>query len=86
MKRPTDYTGIYANWNVDVDGDDIPDAWFFGDRTQLPVLQYDFLGEVNQRPVLPRPSRFGELAGTPSLTQPNQVRLSALRRRTVSVR
>ena len=55
MKRPTGYTGIYANWNVDVDGDDIPDdPWSFGTRGHLPVLQYDFLSDVNQRPVLRR--------------------------------
>lgn len=55
MKRPTGYTGLYANWNVDVDGDDIPDdPWFFGTHSQLPVLQYGFLGDVDQRPVLRR--------------------------------
>ena len=40
MTAPTDYTGPYANWNTDIDGDGEPDdPWYFGDETQLPVLQ-----------------------------------------------
>ena len=40
-KGKTDYTGIYANWNVDVDGvtgNDNP--WDFGTSSQYPVLKY----------------------------------------------
>ena len=41
LKAKTDYTGIYANWNVDVDGvtgNDNP--WDFGTSSQYPVLKY----------------------------------------------
>ena len=47
LQTPTDYTGIYADWNIDVDGDtntgdtmgrDNP--WAFGTSSQYPVLRY----------------------------------------------
>ena len=41
LQTPTDYTGIYANWNVNVDGvtgNDNP--WAFGEDYQYPVLRY----------------------------------------------
>ena len=35
-----DYTGIYANWNTDEDGDgELDDVWDFGDENELPVLK-----------------------------------------------
>ena len=43
LRRPTGYTGIYQNWNVNVDGaagDD--DPWNFGTRRDYPLLQVDF--------------------------------------------
>ena len=38
MVAPTDYTGPFANWNMDEDGNP-EDVWYFGDDTQLPVLK-----------------------------------------------
>ena len=39
LQTPTDYTGIYANWNVNgVTGNDNP--WAFGANYQYPVLRY----------------------------------------------
>ena len=41
LQTPTDYTGIYANWNVNVDGvtgNDNP--WAFGENYQYPVLRH----------------------------------------------
>ncbi len=41
LQMPTDYTGIYENWNVDVDGDGSNDyPWYFGSASQYPTLQY----------------------------------------------
>ena len=41
LQTPTGYTGIYANWNVDVDGDGAnDDPWHFGTASQYPVLKY----------------------------------------------
>ena len=38
MIAPTDYTGPFANWNRDENGNP-QDVWDFGDETQLPVLK-----------------------------------------------
>ena len=39
LQAPTDYTGIYANWNVDLDGDgNADDPWSFGTASDYPTL------------------------------------------------
>ncbi len=39
LQSPTGYTGIYADWNLDLDGDGSPDdPWDFGTSRQYPVL------------------------------------------------
>ena len=48
LQTPTDYTtgSIYADWNVDPDGDSIGnDPWDFGTSSQYPVLKADFDGQ-----------------------------------------
>ena len=41
LQSETDYDGIYANWNVDVDGrPGNDDPWTFGAADQYPVLKY----------------------------------------------
>ena len=59
LQSPTSYTGIYADWNVDVDeglaigvddatmpGDATPDdPWDFGTGSQYPALRVDFNGD-----------------------------------------
>ena len=56
LQTPADYTGIYANWNIDLDnglpigidnattqGDATPDdVWDFGTSSEYPVLKVDF--------------------------------------------
>ena len=42
LQTPTGYTGIYANWNANLDGvtgNDNP--WAFGNKMQYPMLDYD---------------------------------------------
>ena len=40
LQMPTTYTGIYADWNVDVDGDGAADdPWRFGTFLDYPVLR-----------------------------------------------
>ena len=40
MASTDSYTGIYANWNTDEDGDgENDDVWDFGDENELPVLK-----------------------------------------------
>ncbi len=42
LQSPTDYADIYANWNVDLDGDGTSDdAWDFGTAAQYPKLKAD---------------------------------------------
>ena len=41
LQSPTDYTGIYANWRVDLDGDyEADDPWDFGTSSQYPSLKW----------------------------------------------
>ena len=45
LQTPTGYTGIYATWNLDLDGDRTADSpWVFGTASEYPVLQVDFDG------------------------------------------
>ena len=45
LQAPTDYSGIYASWNVDVDGDGTnDDPWDFGTSAQYPALKVDVDG------------------------------------------
>ena len=49
MQSPTDYTGIYSDWQIDLDNADkdfdpttgVDDLWDFGTFRQYPVLQAD---------------------------------------------
>ena len=47
LKTPTEYgDGIYANWNVNVDGvDGADDPWDFGTNRHYPALKIDFDGD-----------------------------------------
>ena len=40
LQSPTGYTGIYTDWNLDLDGDGTPDdPWNFGTSSQYPTLK-----------------------------------------------
>ena len=46
LQSPTGYSGIYAEWNVDIDGDGIADdPWDFGTGSQYPRLKADWDGD-----------------------------------------
>ena len=46
LQRPTDYTGIFRQWNLDLDGDGRPDAaWDFGTTRDYPALKADADGD-----------------------------------------
>ena len=57
LQLPTGYTGIYANWNVDLDDRDRDrnpmtggdDPWDFGMSSQYPALKYGGLDPTQQR-------------------------------------
>ena len=43
LQAPTSYSGIYAAWNVDLDGDGMAnDPWNFGEAGQYPALKTNF--------------------------------------------
>ncbi len=45
LQSPTGYSGIYGNWNLDLDGDDANDSpWHFGTGSQYPVLSVEVDG------------------------------------------
>ena len=49
LRAPTGYAGIYANWNVNLDGvDGGDDPWRFGSDSQYPILY--FARQSAQRP------------------------------------
>ena len=53
LQTPTSYTGIYLDWNTDVDDADsdnneatgVDDPWDFGGNDEYPVLRLDFDGD-----------------------------------------
>ena len=46
LQAPTGYSGLYADWNVDLDGDGAADdPWHFGTSGQYPALKADIDGE-----------------------------------------
>ena len=50
LQSSAGYTGIYAEWNLDLDGDENgDDPWDFGDSGQYPVLKYGGLDAAGQR-------------------------------------
>ena len=49
LQSPTNYTGIYANWNLNLDGQTGNDnPWSFGTTSQYPVLKYAGLDTTAQ--------------------------------------
>ena len=50
LQAPTGYTGIYANWNLDLDGVTGGDnPWHFGGGHQYPILVYGTVKSAPQR-------------------------------------
>ncbi len=61
LQRPTAYGGLYAAWNVDVDGDGVLDGpWDLGTAAQYPALSLDADGDGRASwPELDRQLRAG---------------------------
>ena len=61
LKRPTGYTGLYRDWNIDTDGDGNPDdPWYFGSRRQYPAPYY-------QKPPPPSPPPYNPAHDHPEI-------------------
>ncbi len=60
LQSPTRYTGIYASWNMDLDGDfDMDDPWDFGTSSQYPALKFGGFDPATQplrAPSVPDPT------------------------------
>ena len=49
LQTPTGYTGIYANWNTNLDGvTGNDDPWTFGNKMQYPMLDYKMMSTTPQ--------------------------------------
>ena len=49
LQTPTGYTGIYANWNTNLDGvTGNDDPWAFGNKMQYPMLDYKMMSTTPQ--------------------------------------
>ena len=63
LQRPTSYTGIYATWNIDLDGDyEADDPWDFGTSSQYPSLKWRGFDPAQQfalPPPAPEPEEPG---------------------------
>ena len=50
LQSPTDYVGVYRNWNKDLDGDgQMDDPWNFGTSSQYPKLKWQGFDAERQR-------------------------------------
>ena len=69
LQTPTAYAGIYADWNVDLDGDGSPDdPWDFGTSGEYPMLKHGGMDTSVQRSL--------QLPDTPGRVQDLRLRVS----------
>ena len=67
LQRPTGYDGIYAAWNIDLDGDYAPDdPWDFGTSGQYPSLKWGGFDPARQFAVPPPPAPAPDRGGPPA--------------------
>ena len=68
LQSPTGYAGIYANWDVDLDGDyEADDPWHFGSPRQYPSLKWRGFDPAKQFAVAEEPEPEQEPAETSSV-------------------
>ena len=78
LQRPTAYGGLYAAWNVDVDGDGVVDGpWHLGTSAQYPALTLDVDGDgLASRQELGRQLRAGPALTAVPAAMPAEVVLT----------
>ncbi len=76
LQTPTGYTGIYATWNINIDGQTgNDDPWDFGTSSQYPVLKYGGHSLVAQgRPATDYDMDNDRLIDITTLAQLNAIR------------
>ena len=68
LQRPTDYDGIYAAWNLDLDGDyEADDPWDFGSSSQYPSLKWAGFDATKQFAIPPAPEPETPAPETPAV-------------------
>ena len=85
LKSPTGYTGIYANWNFDIDnadGDDTlttgtDDPWHFGTASQLPVFDYTPEGGTALPPAQLQPASLTLTASSTTIAEGDTTTITA---------
>ena len=85
LQTPTGYTGIYANWNFDIDnadGDDnlttgTDDPWHFGTSTELPVFDYTPQGGTPLPPADLQPASLTLTASSTTIAEGNTTTITA---------
>ena len=71
LQSPTGYEGIFADWNVDIDGDgSVDDPWEFGSQNQYPTLKLGVIGSTPE----PTPTQTGTPTDTRQPESPANVR------------
>ena len=74
LQAPTGYRGIYADWNLDLDGDGAgDDPWDFGTSGQYPVLKHADLDPASQRTQMAQAAPGPPLAPTLRTTLNNGI-------------
>ena len=67
LQSPTGYAGIYANWDVDLDGDyEADDPWHFGTSRQYPSLKWSGFDPSKQFAVAEVPDEPREASSVPT--------------------
>ena len=86
LKSPTRYTGIYADWNVDVDSDTTTgdangkdNPWDFGAAFQYPALKYGDQDIYRQGRVRPPTTPTGQAVELPPIIYNLNIRFDARR-------
>ena len=85
LKTPTGYTGIYANWNFDIDDADddntlttgTDDPWDFGTSSQLPVFDYTPEGGTALPPAQLRPASLTLTASSTTVAEGGTTTITA---------
>ena len=85
LKTPTGYTGIYANWNFDIDNADNDDSlttgtddpWHFGTSTELPVFDYTPQGGTPLPPADLRPASLTLTASSTTIAEGSTTTITA---------
>ncbi|MDE0472027.1 MAG: hypothetical protein OXH57_08810 [Ekhidna sp.] len=83
LRLPTAYSGIYENWNLNIDGNAGADnPWNFGTASQYPILHIDFNGDGKKDDDIARQAAFaqiGEIVPAGMIPINNLEQLNAIR-------